>query len=703
METRANYVLIGAFALAGLVGLMAFFLWFARVELDRQFAYYDVRFDSVSGLARASEVRFAGLPVGTVVDVRLSTDDDRVVVRLEVTAGTPIRTGSVATIESQGVTGVSFVGISPGDRDQPLLADTTDGIPEITSGRSVLQSLSEDAPEIVSEALEVMQQISSILSTDNLGRVENILANLERSSGDLSDALDAFAGVTGTIGDASTEIASFTRELEPLITPFVGALETLDDVLSEVGTLAVRVGQTLDVGDAVLEATQSALVTIDRLASDEVPPAVEELRLTAAALRSQLDTLGGDAQALIVEFTGTGRAATARLEQAETTLARADELIERLDGTLATVERTAASAEALISGDGAAFAAAATRLAEDDVPRALADLRAAAASARTTADDVGTLVTLEAPRLLDDLMATSGAVRRELGEIGTEARSLMATYAETGAAATARLSEAEETIAAVNTALARVDGTLSAIERTAATVEDIATGDGTALVAEARAMVETAGRALVSVNRIAETDLPTILADVRAATGTAARVVEEVGSDLTAATGRIEALSDTAATAVTEAGETFARARSTLDVLDTALATGTRTLDSAERAFDSANRVLDDDISVITADLRSMIAQLETTFASVAEDFPQITADLRRASASADDAFAELEAMARDARAPVAAFATNALPQFSQLAREARSLVSSFDRLVRSLERDPSRVLFSRPPPEFRR
>ncbi|MGY6633363.1 MAG: MlaD family protein [Alkalilacustris sp.] len=703
METRANYVLIGAFALAGFLGLIGFFLWFARVELDRQFAYYDVRFPSVSGLARASEVRFAGLPVGQVVDVRLSPDDDRVVVRLEVTADTPIRSGSIATIESQGVTGVSFVGITPGERGEPLLIDTTDGVPEIESGRSVLQSLAEDAPEVVSEALEVMRQLSAIFSAENQERVTSILDNLERSSGDLSDALDAFAGVTTIIGDASTEIASFTRELEPLVTPFANALETLDTVLVEVGDLAARVSDTLDLGDDLIVAAASALQTVERLATDEVPPTLEELRETAASVRTQLDRLGDEAEEMMAEFTLTGRAATARLDQAEDTLRRADALIERLDETLATVERTAASADALISGDGAALAAAATRLAEDDVPRALADLRAAAASARMTADDVSGLVTLEAPRLFDDLRATSGAVRREVDSLGTEARTLMATYTETGAAATARLTEAEETIAAVNAALARVDGTLDSLERTASSVEGLVATDGAALVADTRALIDSANTAMVSVMRIADTDLPTIIADVRAATGTAARVAEQVGADLTAATGRIEGLSDTAAVAVEEAGQTFARARVTLDALDAALSTSNRTLDAAERAFDGAARVLDEDVAPITADLRAMIAQLEATFATVAEDFPQITADLRRASASADDAFAELEAMARDARGPVSAFATTALPQFSQLAREARGLVTSFDRLVRQLERDPSRVLFRSPPPEFRR
>ena len=697
METRANYVLIGAFALAGFIGMLGFFLWFAQVQLDRQFAYYDVRFDSVSGLARASDVRFAGLPVGTVVDVSLSPDDGRVVVRLEVAADVPVRTSSVATIESQGVTGISFVGISAGDARDPLLVDTTDGVPEIESGRSVLQSLTEDAPEIVSEALQVMRQLSDIFSAENQQRITNILDNLERSSGDLGGALEAFAEITGTVGDASAEIAAFTGELEPLITPFANALGTLDTVLVEVGELASRIGRTLDVGDEVLVAAQSALQTIDRVGQDEIPPAMAELRDTATSLRTQLDSLGADAQGLIAQFTATGAAATARLTDAETTLARANELIARLDTTLATVDRTAAAAEALIAGEGTELAAAATQLMDSDVPRALSDLRAAAASARITSDDLGNLITLEAPRLFDDLRATSTTVRSEIGTLGTDARGLMATFAATGTEATLRLAEAEATIAAVNAALGRVDGTLAAVERSAEAVEQITTGDATALVAEARAMVTT-------VNRIAETDLPAIIADVRAATGTAARVVEQVGADLTTAAGRVEALSDTTTAAVAEAGETIARARTTLDTLDAALATGTRTLDAAERTFTTADRVMNEDIDAITTDLRAMIAQLEATFATVAEDFPAITADLRRASASADDAFAELEAMARDARGPVGDFATGALPQFSQLAREARSLVASFDRLVRALERDPSRVLFSRPTtPEFRR
>ena len=42
METRANFVLIGAFTILGFLGLLLFLMWFAKLEMDRQFAYYDI-------------------------------------------------------------------------------------------------------------------------------------------------------------------------------------------------------------------------------------------------------------------------------------------------------------------------------------------------------------------------------------------------------------------------------------------------------------------------------------------------------------------------------------------------------------------------------------------------------------------------------------------------------------------------------------
>ena len=122
METRANFVLIGAFTLFGIVGSLGFFLWLAKVEIDRQYAYYDILFDNVSGLGEAGDVRYNGLPVGQVVLLALDHDDpSKVRVQIEINAETPVKTDTVATLELQGVTGVSYVALAGGAPEAEFL------------------------------------------------------------------------------------------------------------------------------------------------------------------------------------------------------------------------------------------------------------------------------------------------------------------------------------------------------------------------------------------------------------------------------------------------------------------------------------------------------------------------------------------------------------------------------------------------------
>lgn len=49
METKANFALIGAFTVAGFLGLLGFLMWFAKLQLNQQFAYYDAYFPKSRG------------------------------------------------------------------------------------------------------------------------------------------------------------------------------------------------------------------------------------------------------------------------------------------------------------------------------------------------------------------------------------------------------------------------------------------------------------------------------------------------------------------------------------------------------------------------------------------------------------------------------------------------------------------------------
>ncbi len=76
METRASYILVGSFVLGLIAAAFAFVVWLASVQFEDVPKRYLIYFDgSVTGLAVASPVRYRGVPVGSVVDIRIDPEN----------------------------------------------------------------------------------------------------------------------------------------------------------------------------------------------------------------------------------------------------------------------------------------------------------------------------------------------------------------------------------------------------------------------------------------------------------------------------------------------------------------------------------------------------------------------------------------------------------------------------------------------------
>lgn len=111
MEREANYALIGLFVCAAILGMVLFTSWLAGVNTTGDYSRYTIYFtDSVSGLERDSPVRYKGVAVGKVIEMRITSDRiDLVKVDIEVKSTTPVYANTSARIESQGITGVGYV------------------------------------------------------------------------------------------------------------------------------------------------------------------------------------------------------------------------------------------------------------------------------------------------------------------------------------------------------------------------------------------------------------------------------------------------------------------------------------------------------------------------------------------------------------------------------------------------------------------
>ena len=72
METRANFVLIGAFTLGAVVAAFLFVMWIVGYGAGGGHRRYQIVFSgSVSGLSTGATVLFNGLKVGEVTESRL--------------------------------------------------------------------------------------------------------------------------------------------------------------------------------------------------------------------------------------------------------------------------------------------------------------------------------------------------------------------------------------------------------------------------------------------------------------------------------------------------------------------------------------------------------------------------------------------------------------------------------------------------------
>ena len=555
METRANYVLIGAFALAGFLGIFAFFLWFANVQLDRQFAYYDVDFESVSGLSDASDVRFAGLTVGQVVEVRLAPDNTgRVRVRVEVDGSTPVRTDSIATIEAQGVTGVSFVGISAGTPDMPLLMEASEAdIPMIEAGRSVLQSLSEDAPAILAETLEAVRDLRELINEDNQVRVQTILENVEQSSEAFSDALDDFAAVSGTVSDFALEIERFNTTLADLSSDASAVLGAAEEAITTFNAASGEARDFIAEGTETFADARSTIAATRNYIDGSLSDTTQQLSSTLAEIETRATRLSDEVSALIGTYEQTGQAASQRLLEAEETLAATDALIARTAAAMENVDAAAARFDSLIE-DGADPLIAELRVAtsqasdligavretaRDDLPGIIDDLRVAAS---TVSETVTTLA--------EDLTSSSGDLDQLISDAAQTLETTRATFAN-----------ANETLAAINSALETGDSALSAAE--AAFI-----GADRFINEEIGAMSESLSRSLAELERAVgriSTEIPGVTDDLRAASLSARNAFTQLAEAVDQSAPAVNAF---ATTALPQYGRLAQETRTLIENLD---------------------------------------------------------------------------------------------------------------------------------------
>ena len=263
MENKSHAFIAGLFALFFGVAAVVALVWL-RGNQERLREYVVVTKYSIGGLNPEAQVRYRGIRVGKVRDIRLDpSDPGDILITIAIAENIPVTKGTVAKLASQGVTGIAHVLLLDNGNNREPLAD--DGRPpRIVMVPALLDEVSESGTAALRQAQEVMTAASALLNEENRRRFAATLANLEAASASMKPALDnmnaSLLQVRKLLDDQNVKsISRAAGEVGPL--------------LADTRQLVSRMQATADkldvaIGDASAGGMSALMPRINELAAD---------------------------------------------------------------------------------------------------------------------------------------------------------------------------------------------------------------------------------------------------------------------------------------------------------------------------------------------------------------------------------------------------------------------------------------------------
>ena len=241
METRSNYVMVGAVTMILLVATLLFIVWLAGLS-NKEYKCYDIYFaQGVGGLNKGSNVSFSGVPVGQVNKISLLPNRPEFVwVRIEVDEQTPVLQGTSAQIHGVGFTGVSEIQLAGAERGRPPIQQVgPQGCPVIPATSGGISALLNSAPELIDRIQRLTERLTELLSDKNQNSISDILENIDATTAELrkhapemGDTIAQIKIASHNAGVAANNVAALSANANQLVSgPGRQSIENLNQAI----------------------------------------------------------------------------------------------------------------------------------------------------------------------------------------------------------------------------------------------------------------------------------------------------------------------------------------------------------------------------------------------------------------------------------------------------------------------------------------
>lgn len=167
MENKAHALAAGTFVIFVAALLVGLAVWLTRDTTERR-TYELVSEFGVTGLQPQAAVRYKGVQVGRVTDIKLDSEKiGSVRVRLSVDVSAPITKSTFATLGFQGITGLAFIQLDDSGESKEDLETFSKNPARIPMRANVFSRLSEQGTGLMTQVVEVGTRVNQLLEPKN--------------------------------------------------------------------------------------------------------------------------------------------------------------------------------------------------------------------------------------------------------------------------------------------------------------------------------------------------------------------------------------------------------------------------------------------------------------------------------------------------------------------------------------------------------
>lgn len=319
MDNRQNKIRLGIFLVVSLTLLLALLGFFTvRQFLEKKDTYY-VSYSGVSvgGLEVGSPVKYLGITVGQVSDIRINPKDvNSVIVELSLEEGTPIKEDAKADIVAIGITGLKTIEIRGGSNE----ADFLDENEFIQAGSSMTEQITGKAEIIAEKAEKVLNNLQVFTAPENLNKITHSADEITRLANNASVTIAKIDTLIDqnkmevhqtivTAHEISERLNQSSRTLTSAINEINGMIksDTVDQIILNVREVSQKLKETdlekliNDVAD-VASQTQRLLLRVEKdlnQSSQDLTQSQKLIRLTLENLNEASRKINADPSVLL--------------------------------------------------------------------------------------------------------------------------------------------------------------------------------------------------------------------------------------------------------------------------------------------------------------------------------------------------------------------------------------------------------------------